>query len=101
MFSQSHLLSLNPTFSSFSPFSSNSDSISSLRLKFASTRVAASIPKLKLSNGGHTLPSGITKLEVNRFADVGNKVADAAGEVIRKYFRKKFDILHKDDSSEF
>ncbi|KAJ1413553.1 Inositol monophosphatase-like [Sesbania bispinosa] len=37
--------------------------------------------------------------QLNRFSDVGNKVADAAGQVIRKYFRNKFDILHKDDLS--
>ena len=37
--------------------------------------------------------------DLNLFADVGNKLADAAGEVIRKYFRKKFEILDKEDSS--
>lgn len=38
-------------------------------------------------------------LQLNRFADVANKAADAAGEVIRKYFRKNFDIIHKQDLS--
>ncbi|CAN1320183.1 Bifunctional phosphatase IMPL2, chloroplastic [Linum perenne] len=33
------------------------------------------------------------------FADVADKLADASGEVIRKYFRKKFEILDKDDLS--
>lgn len=33
------------------------------------------------------------------FADVANKVADAAGDVIRKYFRQPFDIIDKDDLS--
>lgn len=42
-----------------------------------------------------------TPLELNRFAEVGNKVADAAGEVIRKYFRKNFDVIHKHDLSNF
>lgn len=37
--------------------------------------------------------------DLNLFSDVGNKLADAAGEVIRKYFRKKFEILDKEDSS--
>lgn len=37
--------------------------------------------------------------ELDRFAEVANKVADAAGEVIRKYFRNKFDILDKEDLS--
>lgn len=53
----------------------------------------------KLANGGHAFPLGTTEHEINRFAEVGNKVADAAGEIIRKYFRKKFDILDKDDLS--
>uniref|UniRef100_A0A0R0JFQ9 Histidinol-phosphatase n=1 Tax=Glycine max TaxID=3847 RepID=A0A0R0JFQ9_SOYBN len=38
-------------------------------------------------------------LELNHFAEVGNKVADAAGEIIRKYFRKNFDVIHKHDLS--
>lgn len=33
------------------------------------------------------------------FAAVANKAADAAGDVIRKYFRQKLDILDKDDLS--
>ncbi|KAL1309007.1 hypothetical protein HN51_051663 [Arachis hypogaea] len=36
---------------------------------------------------------------LNLFADVANKVADAAGVVIRQYFRSKFDIIQKDDLS--
>ncbi|KZV36878.1 hypothetical protein F511_18051 [Dorcoceras hygrometricum] len=38
-------------------------------------------------------------LDLDRFADVGNQLADAAGDVIRKYFRKSFDILDKEDLS--
>ncbi|XP_054777613.1 bifunctional phosphatase IMPL2, chloroplastic-like isoform X4 [Prosopis cineraria] len=97
MFSQSRLLSLNPTFSSTSSLSSDYSSFPSVRLKFPSTRVMAS--GSKLTNGGHSLPIGITEPQIKRFTDVGNKVADAAGQVIRKYFRKKFDIFDKDDSS--
>jgi inositol-phosphate phosphatase/L-galactose 1-phosphate phosphatase/histidinol-phosphatase len=36
---------------------------------------------------------------ISRFVEVGNQLADAAGEVIRKYFRKKVEILIKDDLS--
>lgn len=36
---------------------------------------------------------------MDEFAAVANKVADAAGEVIRKYFRQSFDVLDKDDLS--
>ncbi|KAJ0233552.1 Bifunctional phosphatase IMPL2 [Hirschfeldia incana] len=37
--------------------------------------------------------------DLDRFAAVANELADASGEVIRKYFRKKFDIVEKDDMS--
>lgn len=43
--------------------------------------------------------SELSITELDRFADVGNALADASGEVIRKYFRKKFDIVDKDDMS--
>ncbi|KAK4258596.1 hypothetical protein QN277_005031 [Acacia crassicarpa] len=97
MFSQSHLLSLNPTFSSSSSFSSNCSSFPSVRLKFPSARVMAF--GSRLTNGGHSSSFGINESEITRLAEVGNKVADAAGQVIRKYFRQKIDILDKDDSS--
>ncbi|KAM5548755.1 bifunctional phosphatase IMPL2, chloroplastic [Rosa sericea] len=45
------------------------------------------------------LPPGVDESELDRFAAVANKVADASGEVIRKYFRQKFEILDKEDSS--
>ncbi|KAF3435743.1 hypothetical protein FNV43_RR22835 [Rhamnella rubrinervis] len=53
----------------------------------------------KLSNGVGALPLGIEDSELDRFAEVANKVADASGEVIRKYFRNKFEILDKEDLS--
>lgn len=37
--------------------------------------------------------------DLDGFVNVGNEVADAAGEVIRRYFRKKVEILDKDDLS--
>lgn len=48
-----------------------------------------------------TMDLGFNHLDLDRFVDVGNKLADAAGEVIRKYFRKSFDILDKEDLSQF
>ena len=59
------------------------------------------ISKSKLSNEFETLGSGLESSDLDRFAEVGNELADAAGEVIRKYFRKSFDILDKDDLSKF
>lgn len=37
--------------------------------------------------------------ELDRFANIANKLADAAGDVIRKYFRKRFEIVDKEDLS--
>lgn len=53
----------------------------------------------KLSSQIQSISLGLNNAELDRFAHVGNKVADAAGEVIRRYFRKKFDILQKEDLS--
>ncbi|KAL8143664.1 hypothetical protein V2J09_016696 [Rumex salicifolius] len=38
-------------------------------------------------------------LQIDHFAALANKVADASGDVIRKYFRKRFQIIDKDDMS--
>ncbi|WOL01230.1 hypothetical protein Cni_G09944 [Canna indica] len=37
--------------------------------------------------------------EMDRFVEVANRVADAAGEVLRKYFRQSFEIIDKEDLS--
>jgi len=47
------------------------------------------------------LQSELNDGDLDRYADVANKLADAAGDVIRNYFRKKFEILDKDDLSKF
>ncbi|KAL6546000.1 Bifunctional phosphatase IMPL2, chloroplastic [Orobanche gracilis] len=56
-----------------------------------------------LSNGdscsNQALAARLDNYELDLFVDVGNKLADAAGDVIRQYFRKSFDILDKEDSS--
>ncbi|CAK9142047.1 unnamed protein product [Ilex paraguariensis] len=52
-----------------------------------------------LSNHIGTVNLGLNDSELERFAEVGNELADAAGEVIRKYFRKSFDIVDKEDLS--
>ncbi|KAF7810855.1 putative receptor-like protein kinase [Senna tora] len=62
----------------------------------------ASASMLSNGNGIHTAPTSplhVPEHDLVRFVDVANKVADAAGEIIRKYFRNKFEILDKDDSS--
>lgn len=37
--------------------------------------------------------------QLDEFVEVGNRVADAAGQVIRQYFRKNVDVLDKEDLS--
>lgn len=62
------------------------------------TTVSAMTSNSNLSNHAVT-SNGISEPDLDRFADVGNKLADAAGDVIRKYFRKKFEIIDKEDLS--
>ncbi|RXH99613.1 hypothetical protein DVH24_021415 [Malus domestica] len=79
-------------------FSTPKPSLSHLRLPL-------SRPPLRLAMASLSdLPDAVDSLppndfELDRFAQVANKVAEASGEVIRKYFRQKFDILDKEDSS--
>ncbi|KAI3988787.1 hypothetical protein MKX01_016358 [Papaver californicum] len=49
------------------------------------------------SNGIETVKLWIGIDEMDSFVHVGNKVADAAGEVIRSFFRKNFEIVDKED----
>ncbi|XP_051136418.1 uncharacterized protein LOC127255068 [Andrographis paniculata] len=42
---------------------------------------------------------GLDNCDLDRFADVGNQVSHASGEVIRLYFRISLDILDKEDLS--
>ncbi|XP_004230915.1 bifunctional phosphatase IMPL2, chloroplastic [Solanum lycopersicum] len=120
MLSQSHFLSLyprnsSPLSSSFSAFSGgcNTRKIVSGSLAFQHSGIH-SFPishGIKLaspvmtsncvlpSNQAQIVDFGVEDSELGKFAAVGNKIADAAGEVIRKYFRKSFDILDKEDLS--
>ncbi|KAK3420975.1 hypothetical protein EUGRSUZ_G01697 [Eucalyptus grandis] len=63
----------------------------------ASSSAAAAEP----SSGDRALAvePGPEEDELGRLAEVAGRAADAAGEVIRKYFRKKFEILDKEDLS--
>ncbi|KAK9286543.1 hypothetical protein L1049_014942 [Liquidambar formosana] len=53
----------------------------------------------KLSNHIDAVDLAFDHPDIDRFADVANKLADAAGEVIRQYFRKSFEIIDKEDLS--
>ncbi|CAN4112403.1 unnamed protein product [Withania somnifera] len=118
MLSQSHFLSLNrhnslPLPSSISVLSGfNSRKILSGPLAFPhsdinsfpiSHGIKLSSPTMTsicaLPNQAQIADLGVEDSELDKFADVSNKIADAAGDVIRKYFRKSFDILDKEDLS--
>ncbi|PIA52797.1 hypothetical protein AQUCO_01000573v1 [Aquilegia coerulea] len=113
MLSQSHFLSQNPIFSPISSITlvNNTNllfpscnflscSSSSSSLKFSICRRSKS--KMSVNSNVPNGLDGITlgfDYELDKFVKIGNKVADVAGEVILKYFRKSFVIVDKDDLS--
>ncbi|KAJ9551699.1 hypothetical protein OSB04_015744, partial [Centaurea solstitialis] len=113
MLSQSHFLSLTSSSrSSLSPNSSPCTSASSssssslsppsstLALPKSRRIISMTATRSSLSNGIDAVTrSQHTDSELDHFAGIANKLADAAGDVIRKYFRKRFDILDKEDLS--
>lgn len=108
MLSQSHFLSLNsgsrsslsPNFRARSSASSSSSPTSTLALAKSRRIISMTATRSSLSNGiGAVTSSEHGDSELDHFADIANKLADAAGDVIRKYFRKRFDILDKEDLS--
>ncbi|BBH09370.1 myo-inositol monophosphatase like 2 [Prunus dulcis] len=79
-------------------FSTPKPSLSLLRLPLSPRRLTLAMA----SDPGRpdsTVPLQPKSFELDQFSEVANKVADASGEVIRKFFRQKFDILDKKDSS--
>ncbi|KAH9621782.1 hypothetical protein KSS87_016563 [Heliosperma pusillum] len=90
----SFIPTLNPNKFRASSFSSHFN-LSLSTTKLISPPPMAAIP----SNSNVSLQSEINDDELVRFADVANQLADAAGVVIRKFFRNKFDIVDKDDLS--
>ncbi|XP_038712800.1 bifunctional phosphatase IMPL2, chloroplastic-like [Tripterygium wilfordii] len=67
----------------------------SLKTKISSSMTSNS----KTSNHTDAVHSVPEDADLDGFAKVANLLADAAGDVIRKYFRKKIDILEKEDLS--
>jgi inositol-phosphate phosphatase/L-galactose 1-phosphate phosphatase/histidinol-phosphatase len=50
--------------------------------------------------GGWAVPAaGMEGVEMDRLVEVAQSAADAAGEVLRKYFRQRFEIIDKEDHS--
>ncbi|KAL4581303.1 hypothetical protein LXL04_017514 [Taraxacum kok-saghyz] len=110
MLSQSHFFSLdNRPRSSLSTnyrtccsssLSSSPSPLSTLALTKSRRIVSMTTTRSTLSDGIGAV-SGVehSGSELDRFANVANKLADAAGDVIRQYFRKRFDIIDKEDLS--
>ncbi|XWS54947.1 hypothetical protein CRYUN_Cryun10bG0133200 [Craigia yunnanensis] len=101
--SQSHFLYTTPSksllfsHSSILPRKSPFLSFPSFKTPLISLQTKPMTSNSKLSN--HTDYSSLNDTDLDCFVEVGNKLADAAGEVIRIYFRKKFEILDKEDLS--
>lgn len=81
-------------------FSTPKPSLSLLRLPLSPRRLTLAMAS-DSGSPDSAVPLQPKSFELDRFAEVANKVADASGEVIRKFFRQKFDILDKADSSKF
>ncbi|KAL8195349.1 hypothetical protein R6Q57_025752 [Mikania cordata] len=107
MLSESHFLSPNhlsrsslcPNFRScgISPSSSSS---STLALAISRRFISMTTSRPAVSNGvGAVTGVKLSDSEIDHFAIIADKLADAAGDVIRKYFRKRFDIVDKEDLS--
>ncbi|CAH1444827.1 unnamed protein product [Lactuca virosa] len=108
MLSQSHFLSLDPRSRAFLHTNYRTCCSSSLSSSPSSTLALTKSRRiLSMTTTRSTLSDGVGAVtsvehigsELDRFANVANKLADAAGDVIRKYFRKKFDIVDKEDLS--
>ncbi|XP_017258339.1 bifunctional phosphatase IMPL2, chloroplastic [Daucus carota subsp. sativus] len=103
MLSQARYLSVNKNTTLFSP-STNPPSTNfktpKLSFKLRNPVYNFTSKMATLSDGANTLLDfDYNDAELDGFALVGNQIADAAGEVIRKYFRKTFDIVDKEDLS--
>ncbi|KAJ8423130.1 hypothetical protein Cgig2_027344 [Carnegiea gigantea] len=70
-------------------------------IKFSPLMAASNAKANSNASGEETelLQSELDDGDLDRFVNVANELADAAGDVIRNYFRKKFEILDKDDLS--
>jgi hypothetical protein len=111
MITQVHFFSQNPSFLFFSPnplirahtatptsfltFNQLPNHRSPLSLSLSRRHAMAS--NSGISNG--VIVNAVQDSELDHFTQVANTISDVAGEVIRKYFRKKFDIVNKEDLS--
>ncbi|CAM6128752.1 unnamed protein product [Calypogeia fissa] len=88
---QSLLKNLNPKFlSSISP-------VYQLNRRLGGSTMVSSLSQ---STAAVASDEGqIAEEDMDKFVDVAHKMADAAGHIIRQFFRTKIDILDKDDDS--
>nr|DAD40207.1 TPA_asm: hypothetical protein HUJ06_014530 [Nelumbo nucifera] len=107
MYIQSRFLTQNPTFLPLCSVSSKlcrslpfSKNLSNFALVSRRNRFSTEMSlNSKLLSQVENVPSWFKEEDMDRFVEVGNKVADAAGEVIRRYFRNSFEVLDREDLS--
>ncbi|KAL8556139.1 hypothetical protein ACS0TY_003801 [Phlomoides rotata] len=83
----------------FSNRNCSSSALNSASVQFNSIKMTSVHSSLSNGHGDQVVSLGLENYDLDRFTDVGNQLADAAGDVIRQYFRKSFDILDKEDLS--
>ncbi|KAI3689045.1 hypothetical protein L2E82_46993 [Cichorium intybus] len=105
MLSQSHFVSQDTR--SRSSLYTNYRTCCSLSSPSSTLALAKSRRIVSMTTRRSTLLDGIGAVtgvehsgsKLDHFAIIANKLADAASDVIRKYFRKRFEIVDKEDLS--
>nr|XP_043627926.1 bifunctional phosphatase IMPL2, chloroplastic [Erigeron canadensis] len=91
----SNLIDFNPSLSS-SLISKKSLTLKPFFTKPPPISISMTTPKSTLSNA---VTDHRDSEDLDHFETVADRLADASGDVIRKYFRKRFDIVDKPDLS--
>lgn len=98
----SHRRHANPNPNPFPPLRIPS-STAPRRLGARANQIGASRPSpvsgSQTARGSNVDATEVRDGEMDRMLEVGNRAADVAGEVLRKYFRQRFDIIDKEDLS--
>ncbi|XP_027164083.1 bifunctional phosphatase IMPL2, chloroplastic [Coffea eugenioides] len=95
----SPFLSPSNNLTNFSSISRSPPNLLSASLQSKVLTSARMSSKSALSDNAQSVELGLDDCRLDRFAAVANQLADAAGQVIRQYFRKSFEILDKEDLS--
>ncbi|OAY83684.1 Bifunctional phosphatase IMPL2, chloroplastic [Ananas comosus] len=92
----------NPNLNPFPPLRIPS-STTPRRLRARADRIGAPrrspVSGSETARGSNVDATEVSDGEMDRMLEVANRAADVAGEVLRKYFRQRFDIIDKEDLS--